>query len=59
MKKRNLNSLKLNKESISKLDFDALKGGDSGRPASTQGGCGSQHDSRCGISCDPNLCIKL
>ncbi|MEM6685299.1 MAG: hypothetical protein AAF617_05830 [Bacteroidota bacterium] len=56
MKKRNLKSLKLTKESISKLDHNAINGGLVPVRASTQGGCGSQHDSRCGYSCDPALC---
>ncbi|WP_046759128.1 hypothetical protein [Kordia jejudonensis] len=58
MKKRNVNVLKLTKESISKLDQHKSTGGrtDLRPPASTQGGCGSQHNSQCGYSCDPNLC---
>lgn len=51
MKKRNLKSLKLNKNSISTLVN--LKGGKETPVDSNQG---SQHDSRCGYSCTPALC---
>ncbi len=51
MRKRNLKSLKLNKESISTLAN--LKGGKNAPVDSNQG---SQHDSRCGYSCTPALC---
>jgi indole-3-glycerol phosphate synthase len=50
MKKRNLKTLSLSKQSISNLD-KAVKGG-----ARTIAGSGSQNDSKCGYSCDPNLC---
>lgn len=59
MKKRNLKSLRFSKELVSKLDHKNINGGlqlPFRENASTQGGCGSQHDSRCGLSCDPNLC---
>lgn len=51
MKKRNLKSLKLNKESISTLEN--LKGG---KDAPIHPNQGSQHDSKCGYSCTPALC---
>jgi hypothetical protein len=49
MKKKTLKSLQLNKKSVSNLSkleggqFEAFR-------------TGSQNDSRCGYSCDPNLC---
>lgn len=58
MKKRKLKTLRLSKESISTLSMESQKGGREApiAPASTQGGCGSQNNSQCGYSCDPNLC---
>jgi hypothetical protein len=49
MKKKNLKALKLSKKSVSKLNN--LEGGRYVIAAT-----GSQHDSKCGYSCDPNLC---
>jgi hypothetical protein len=54
MKKREFKSLKLNKKVISDFREDVIKGGLS----SPQGCSGSQNDSKCGISCNPALCIK-
>ncbi|WP_299216511.1 hypothetical protein [uncultured Dokdonia sp.] len=53
MKKKNLKSLKLNKESVANLD--KLKGGN----RLEDGSAGSQNDSQCGYSCDPNLCTSV
>lgn len=49
MKKKNLKSLKLSKKSVSSLNN--LEGGRLA-PCSS----GSQNNSQCGYSCDPNLC---
>lgn len=52
MKKKNLKSLQLNKESVANLD--KLKGG-----SRLENGSGSQNNSQCGYSCDPNLCTSV
>ena len=49
MKKKNLKTLNLSKKSVSNLN--KLEGG-----AFAQCSSGSQHNSQCGYSCDPNLC---
>jgi hypothetical protein len=83
MKKRNLKTLSLNKQSISKLDNKTIIGGlevpiapdttlepinttvepitsittlDPINTINTGVGSGSQNNSQCGYSCDPNLC---
>lgn len=49
MKKRSLKTLNLSKNSVSNLN--EAKAGGLQRCSS-----GSQHNSQCGYSCDPNLC---
>lgn len=54
MKKKNLKSLTLKKESVASLN--KLIGGSQLEEVTCSSG--SQHNSQCGYSCDPNLCTS-